>query len=441
MAEPEDIQVVYDHIIAHSVFSALTLLATVIGIRNRTAVATVRLLSVIPYTISAALAIRLYNAIRGQHYPGDFQPYLDRLNAGYGILAIVGVFSAVWTFVMWITLGLAKTDARDKERRRSSFYFYILIADLMIATCLVAGVAVSSTFVPWNMNHCADPFYQNSKFISGIRVAYQDKDNWTACRRGIAIHVMAAVTVVLILAQGVLLLPWINLSNAVRLALYLTIRIASRSSTRPDVELVKVERQGQDLTEEISKQIEQHPHYSDLVGVLKKSRHFVLTEHIEMLAKRCCGENKSQCWACNAIICDGCKAMVKGIPMPRTRHHITGCYAICTGCYLIKASSKPAAFSAAFNPTNLSLQHHGCSLKQTSTIQEAVELCLACSKLKPDQIREIKEEREQKLLAKTLVRRILCAKCEKPLPKKKRRWWICGSGDHECHWAGHEVSR
>ncbi|VBB76565.1 Putative protein of unknown function [Podospora comata] len=438
----EEVQVIYDHLIAHSVFSAFILFLTIVGLRNRTALATLRLLSVIPYTISAALAARLYVAIRNRHYPRDFQLYLDRLNVSYGILAIVGVFSAVWTFLMWILLGCIKRKAPGKERTRSSLYLYVLITDLMVAGSLIAGVAVSSTFVPWNMNHCSQPSYQNSKFISGIRVAYRDNDNWTACRRGIAIHVMAAVTIVLVLAQGILLLPWVNLPNAIRYAIYLTIRIVRKTSKQTDIELGKVKKRDQDLTDEISKQIEQHPHYSDLISVIKdKSQDFVIAQHLEMLAKICCGENKSQCWACDAIICKDCMAMVKGIPVPRTRCHITGCYAICTSCYLVKGSSKPAAFSAAFNPTNLSLQHDKCSLKQTNTIQEAVNLCQGCSQLQPDRIREIKEEREQKMLAKTLVRRILCATCEKPLPKKKRRWWICGSGDHECHWAGHEVPR
>lgn len=85
----EEIQVIYDHLIAHSVFSAFILFLTIVGLRNRTALATLRLLSVIPYTISAASAARLYVAIRNRHYPRDFQLYLDRLNASYGILAIV----------------------------------------------------------------------------------------------------------------------------------------------------------------------------------------------------------------------------------------------------------------------------------------------------------------------------------------------------------------
>ncbi|KAK4171645.1 hypothetical protein QBC36DRAFT_390992 [Triangularia setosa] len=438
----EDIQVVYDHLIAYSVFAVFTFLLTILGIRKRSGIARLRLLSVIPYSVSAALTTRLYNAIQNRRYPRDFQPYLDRLNASYGILAIVSVFAATWAFLMWIVLGLIKEKAQgwEKQRRRSSFYFYILIADLAVATCLVAGVVLSSTFVPWNMDHCGNPTYGNSKFISGIRLAYGDDDNWAACRRSLTIHVMAAVTVALILLQGILLLPWVSLPNGIRYAIYLTIRIIRRPSKQTDIELGDPEKRSKDLTEEISKQIEQHPHYSDLIGVLKSSQDLVITEHLEVLAKRCCGKNKGQCWACDGITCDGCKEMTKGIPMPRTTHHITDCYAICTGCYLLKCSSKTAALSAAFNPTNLSLQHDGCSRKQTSTIQEAVKLCRGCAKLTPDKIRGIREDREQKLLAKTLVRRLLCSMCEKPMPKTKRRWWICGLGNHECHWAGHEVS-
>jgi len=129
------------------------------------------------------------------------------------------------------------------------------------------------------------------------------------------------------------------------------------------------------------------------------------------------------------------------IPVPRTTAHITGCYAICTACYLVKGTSQPAKFSATFNPTDLSLQHHGCSNSNPTAVGKMVELCLGCSSRSPEENCADREEREQRMLAKTLMRRVLCSKCEKPIPKQKRRWWICGAGDHECHWAGHEVSR
>ncbi|KAK4200877.1 hypothetical protein QBC40DRAFT_224495 [Triangularia verruculosa] len=436
----EDIQVVYDHLIAFSVFAVFTFLLTVLGIRKRSGLARLKLLSVVPYSVSAALTTRLYNAIRDQRYPRDFQPYLNRLTAAYGILSVVGVFLATWALIMWLVLGLVKERApgREKKRRRSSFYFYVLTVDIAITGCLVAGIALSSTFVPWNIKHCDDPVYLDSKFISGIRVAYRDENNGAACRRGLTIHAMAAVAVTLIIAQCILLLPWVNLPNGIRFVIYQTIRIVKRPVRHSDVELGDLESRSQVLREEISKQIEQLTHYSDVVSTLSSSVAFTSTEYLEILAERCCGEDKSQCWACDAMICAGCKVLREKIPVPRTTHHITDCYAICTGCYLMKWSSKPAAFSAAFNSTNLTVQHDGCSRKQTGTIQ-AVKLCRRCSEGTLDQIRDMREAREQKLLAKTVVRRLLCSMCERPIPKEKRRWWICGSEDHECHWAGHEV--
>ena len=115
---------------------------------------------------------------------------------------------------------------------------------------------------------------------------------------------------------------------------------------------------------------------------------------------------------------------------------------MCTSCYLIRGSSQPAAFSATLNPTDLSRQHHACSFeeKRRATAGD-VSICKTCAKGTPAEISIRREEREENILARTLRRGILCAECEKPIPKRKRRWWICGQGDHDCHWGGHEVSR
>src|SRR5690348_4466192 len=89
----------------------------------------------------------------------------------------------------------------------------------------------------------------------------------------------------------------------------------------------------------------------------------------------CTGEKKSQCWACDGIICTGCKVKRNDITAPRTTHHVTECYAVCTTCYLTKWSSQPSAeFLAAFHPTDLSKQHAECGLIKASGVVE-VELC------------------------------------------------------------------
>lgn len=77
-----------------------------------------------------------------------------------------------------------------------------------------------------------------------------------------------------------------------------------------------------------------------------------------------------------------------------------------------------------------------------------VEICKDCAAREPEQIRGIRETREQAFLAKALRRSIPCAMCEKPLGQGKWLWWMCGAAgsgakhDHyECHWVGHEGIR
>ncbi|KAK0640823.1 hypothetical protein B0T16DRAFT_202587 [Cercophora newfieldiana] len=239
--------------------------------------------------------------------------------------------------------------------------------------------------------------------------------------------------------------PLVNLPTTLRFAAFFMIRLIRRPSLRrKDVE------RGEDMcekptTEALEEEVEgllaKHPHYCDLLTVFRESKGVASPEHVEILAQKCCVGSKSQCWACDGVVCEGCKVKRSSIPLPRTTDHVTGCYAICTPCYLVKGTSQPAKFSATLNPTDLSLQHHGCSKNTPAVVPKEVGLCPGCSKRSPEQNSADREEREQRMLVKALLRRILCSKCQKPIPKEKRRWWICGTGDHECHWSGHEVPR
>ncbi|KAK0616947.1 hypothetical protein B0T14DRAFT_538650 [Immersiella caudata] len=237
--------------------------------------------------------------------------------------------------------------------------------------------------------------------------------------------------------------PLINLPTTLRFAIFFAIRLIRRPRLkRRDLELGEAGHEmSQSLEDELMKLVEKHPHYSDLLTVFRESKGVVSSEHIEMIAEKCCGDQKRQCWACDGVICDNCEVMRSSVPVPRTTDHVTGCYAICTSCYLVKGTSQPAKFSATLNPTDLSKQHHGCSKTKPEAMSNEVALCPACAKRSPEENSADREGRELRMLAKTLMRRILCSKCEKPMPKEKRRWWICGAGDHECHWSGHEVPR
>jgi len=76
------------------------------------------------------------------------------------------------------------------KRKRSTSYFYLLLADLAIVGCLVAGVAVSSASFPWLLNSCSEPRYAESRVMIGIRLAAGDVSRDAACRRGAMIQVM-----------------------------------------------------------------------------------------------------------------------------------------------------------------------------------------------------------------------------------------------------------
>lgn len=143
------------------------------------------------------------------------------------------------------------------------------------------------------------------------------------------------------------------------------------------------------------------------------------------------------------------------VKAPRTTKHLTDCYAICTGCYLLRGAGQPAPFFATLHPGNLALQRPTCSdsgmsdwyakkLKADEDSANAVPLCLHCSVLGADEATAIREERETRSLrmGTALKRRIYCAKCARALPQDRKRWWVydCGRAaehSHECHWEGH----
>ncbi|OWT43150.1 hypothetical protein VFPPC_17674 [Pochonia chlamydosporia 170] len=131
------------------------------------------------------------------------------------------------------------------------------------------------------------------------------------------------------------------------------------------------------------------------------------------------------------------------VPLPRTRDHLQTCFALCTKCYVRRPAAMPAPFSATWDPHNLATQHFNCAAGsdalKTKTTTFQVCVCRSCAKLSPNELQARREERDEVALKATLRRRIRCFRCEKALTSKKRRWWVCAQGPHECHWAGHEA--
>ncbi|KAH6651227.1 hypothetical protein F5144DRAFT_589499 [Chaetomium tenue] len=149
------------------------------------------------------------------------------------------------------------------------------------------------------------------------------------------------------------------------------------------------------------------------------------------------------------VINASCLVFKSNVKVPRTTQHMVDCYAICTGCYLLRGAGQPAPLLATLHPGNLAVQRASCPDSAMASLwgPGKIPLCLHCSSLDTDQITAIREERETKSLrmGTSLRRRIYCAKCAKALPGNRKRWWQydCGPGglkhSHECHWVGHSI--
>lgn len=68
-----------------------------------------------------------------------------------------------------------------------------------------------------------------------------------------------------------------------------------------------------------------------------------------------------------------------------------------------------------------------------------MHVCPSCARLGDAGVVLVREGRDEANMRLALSRRVRCKRCERALPKGRRRWWICNKGAHECHWAGHEA--
>ncbi|KAM7215864.1 hypothetical protein V8F06_008720 [Rhypophila decipiens] len=451
--------VVRSSFIAFCVFAAIILLLLVIAIWKRKSwLGRIRLFTVIPLALGGAMATYQFNDIRGFSFRDQHQSRAATLRSVYGLSSITMDFAAAWSIIVVMCLGRLKSASKSAsaaittlDRKHSSAYFYLVMVDIAVLGCLLASVIIAGSFIPLEIRQCS-----SSNSISSLMIALLAKGthefpgaNTGACDKGFWIQSMTGISAALTLCQIVLQLPLVNLPNGFRFAIFFAIRLFRRPrSTHRDIELGGCDMslicsKASNLEEEVAHLVEKHPHYADLVAAAKELRGIASPKHLDLFARRACvGKTKSQCWACEGIICDDCTTSRFNVPAPRTTNHVVHCVAMCTTCYLVKASSQPAAFSATLNPTDLSHQHQGCKFEEKKRAMTGeVSLCQTCAKRTPESISASRETREERMLALALKRVVLCAECEKPIPKRKRRWWICSLGDHDCHWGGHEVSR
>lgn len=78
---------------------------------------------------------------------------------------------------------------------------------------------------------------------------------------------------------------------------------------------------------------------------------------------------------------------------------------------------------------------------QTAKKELQVDVCRSCAKLRVQDLQVLRETRDEIAIRATLAGRVRCFRCENALTGRKKRWWVCGLGPHECHWAGHEAAK
>ncbi|KAH7168096.1 hypothetical protein DER46DRAFT_307865 [Fusarium sp. MPI-SDFR-AT-0072] len=205
--------------------------------------------------------------------------------------------------------------------------------------------------------------------------------------------------------------------------------------------------------EDIAERVASHLHYDDMVNLSLTSKLMRTTifypsmdpnsrrDRIESLCVASCLKGKkSECWSCERVICDTCKTPKQRIRSSRIKDHFAHCYVVCTVCYLISAPGGAAPFNAKWNMQDLEMQHvNCCSFREPQWEDGGGYLCRYCIKLDGGKLTEIKEKRDEFYLSRTLPRKVDCAICMWPIGRRSTRWWFCGKGRHECHWAGHHT--
>ncbi|SCV58661.1 uncharacterized protein FFB14_15770 [Fusarium fujikuroi] len=354
----------------------------------------------------------------------------------------LGIWLTLWPLISAIIATTCKSQGSLgswNSSQRSRGCFYILCVDWAIILFLIVEV-------------CRNPIPTGSK-------------DWTF---GASLgKIMTMFTIILLASQDVLLFPlaafprFISVPAIVLRRRFLPTqhkqvkrwpydinRLLSQKSPGREKSLATM-LQNDDIAERVASYL----HYDDVVNLSLTSKLMRTTvfypsmdpdsrrDRIESLCVASCLKgNKSECWSCERVICNTCRAPKQRIRSSRIKDHFAHCYAVCTMCYLISAQGGAAPFNAKWNMQDLEMQHvNCCSFREPQWEDGGGYLCRHCIKLDGQKLTEMREMRDEFYLSKTLPRNVDCAICMWPIGRRSTRWWFCAKGKHECHWAGHHT--
>ncbi|KND89962.1 hypothetical protein TOPH_05341 [Tolypocladium ophioglossoides CBS 100239] len=449
-------------LIAVGVISGVHLLATLASILRKSSRygGGLRFLAVVPFAIYGGIAVQ--GAFK-QRY--DAHGPLSRQGPvwlGQAMHGVVGIALVLWALVGGVVFqrskkGHAPFAFRWEDGRRSSAGFYLAVVDACYFVCVAIALGVASAFTPWHFDQCG---------------GYDVYDAWPVTEAGRAGECRRMQTMQILAVLFALILPLLAPPSAVRAQLFFVaraLRLRRRSARRDaaawhDLEKAALHDAGRDekaslvavfREDAIAASLANHLHFDDVANVSRTSRTMrraVLhpapgrgEQRFDMLCESACmaGAEKSECWACARLLCDDCKVDRHWLTRPRTEDHLAHCYALCTKCYMVRPGARPAPFSATWNPRDLAVQHSACASATADAplapLGVPVAVCPSCARLDDAAVVRVREGREEADMRLALGRRVRCKRCERALPRGRKRWWICGRGLHECHWAGHEA--
>ncbi|KAF4982822.1 hypothetical protein FZEAL_1614 [Fusarium zealandicum] len=330
--------------------SGVILFASWIAFRVKTTApfGAIRFLSFIPFALYGPLVV--------------LNPWWNNghLHAGYRFL---GIWLPIWPIISYIMAVRSKGHGSMEKWEtchRSRGPFYILCVDLAILVFLI----VDACRYPVNSGASVWTFGQDLG------------------------KVMGAIMIILFASQAVLLFPVAGLPRFIEAPAILIARpFLIKRSSRPNNTQYHSLRDSlpnvhgrtkpslaallQD--DRMVRRLAMNLHYSDLASLSFTSRlmraalfhpspdTWSRQRRIESLCEASClAGQKSECWACERVICEGCKEQRPKIPFSRVEDHFVHCYAVCTICYLLSAPGQPAPFRSKWKKEDLELQHVNC---------------------------------------------------------------------------------
>ncbi|KLP03778.1 uncharacterized protein Y057_1613 [Fusarium fujikuroi] len=331
----------------------------------------------------------------------------------------LGIWLTLWPLISAIIATTCKSQGSLgswNSSQRSRGCFYILCVDWAIILFLIVDV-------------CRNPIPTGSK-------------DWTF---GASLgKIMTMFTIILLASQDVLLFPlaafprFISVPAIVLRRRFLPTqhkqvkrwpydinRLLSQKSPGREKSLATM-LQNDDIAERVASYL----HYDDVVNLSLTSKLMRTTvfypsmdpdsrrDRIESLCVASCLKgNKSECWSCERVICNTCRAPKQRIRSSRIKNHFAHCYAVCTMCYLISAQGGAAPFNAKWNMQDLEMQHvNCCSFREPQWEDGGGYLCRHCIKLDGQKLTEMREMRDEFYLSKTLPRNVDCAILSPAIP-------------------------